>query len=258
MKKILVYSLMLILISSQSCISSSSNDQTHSKAVDHKLWNELVKAHVAANGSVNYKGFKKDKAKLDSYLKLLSRTNIKGQPKNEQLAYWINAYNAFTIDLIVANYPVKSIKEIRNAKSLIAKATGDSQVWVEKLRYAFNGEELSLHTIESKKLLKDLFDPRIHFAVNCASYSCPRLWNQAFTAANVQESMDKMAVDFINDTRKNKINASNARVSEIFKWYKNDFTRSGSLIDFLNKYSKTRISKDAKIDYILYNWSLNE
>jgi hypothetical protein len=258
MKKILVYSLMLILISSQSCISSSPNDQTPSKAVDHKLWNDLVKAHVATDGSVDYKGFKKDKAKLDGYLKLLSRTNIKGQSKNEQLAYWINAYNAFTIDLIVANYPVKSIKDIRNAKSLIAKATGDSQVWVEKLRYSFNSEELSLHTIETKKLQDELFDPRIHFAVNCASYSCPRLWNQAFTASNVQEAMDRMAVDFINDSRKNKISANSIILSEIFKWYKSDFTKSGSLIDFLNKYSKIKISKDAKIDYIPYNWSLNE
>ena len=249
---------MLILISTQSCTSGSANDQVSSNSVDHKIWDELVKSYVSPNGDVNYRGFKKDRVKLDSYLKLLSKSNISGQTKNEQLAYWINAYNAFTIDLIVNNYPVKSIKDIRNAKSFIAKATGDKQVWIEKLRYPFNGDELSLHSIESKKLLKDLFDPRIHFAVNCASYSCPKLMNRAFTAANVQQSMDKMAVDFINDSRKNKIGIGKAEISELFKWYKSDFTTTGSLIDFLNKYSKIKLKKEAKIDYIPYNWNLNE
>ncbi|WP_026899176.1 DUF547 domain-containing protein [Daejeonella oryzae] len=258
MIKTYLYIFLLILISSQSCISNSKESTTSSKPVDHKIWNELLKMHVSSNGNVNYKGFKKDRNKLDSYLKLLSSANVSGQSKNERLAYWINAYNAFTIDLIISNYPVKSIKDIRNAKSLVAKATGDSQVWVEKLRYPFNGEELSLHSIESKKLLKDLFDPRIHFAINCASYSCPRLWNQAFTAANVQQAMDNMAVDFINDPRKNKLSAKNVQLSEIFKWYKNDFTRTGSLIDFINKFSKTKISRDAEINYIPYNWNLNE
>ncbi|MEO8795999.1 MAG: DUF547 domain-containing protein [Daejeonella sp.] len=258
MKKIIFYSITFIFISFQSCLSSPIKSNNPSAPVDHKIWNELLRKYVSADGSVDYKGLKKEKSKLDSYLKLLSNSNIKGQSKNEQLAYWINAYNAFTVDLIVSNYPVKSIKDIRNAKSLVAKATGGSQVWLENLRYDFNGEELSLYNIENRKLLKELFDPRIHFAINCASYSCPRLWNQAYTAGNVQDAMNKMAVDFINDKRKNKISKQKAELSEIFKWYKGDFTRSGTLIDFINKYSKVKLSSNADIDYIPYNWNLNE
>ncbi|MBC7743805.1 MAG: DUF547 domain-containing protein [Flavobacterium sp.] len=226
--------------------------------IDHSLWEQLLKKHVSANGKVDYAGFKSDSKKLDSYLKMLSNTNLSGYSKTEKQAYWINAYNAFTVDLVAKNYPVKSIKDIRNAKSLVAKATGGSQVWIEKLRYSFDGEELSLYNIENKKLLKDLFDPRIHFVINCASYSCPRLLNKAYTTGNLENLMNQMAGEFINDHTKNNITSSSAMISEIFKWYKGQFTRNGSLIDFLNKYSTVKIKPNVEIKFLEYNWALNE
>lgn len=248
----------LLIFAFLNTCSLSDSKKAGGNSPDHAAWDALLQKHVAANGDVDYKGFKKDQAKLDAYLKQLSNTDASSLPENERLAYWINAYNAFTVDLVVQHYPVKSIKDIRNAKTLVAKAVGDKQVWIEKLRYRFNGEELSLYNIENRKLLKELFDPRIHFAINCASYSCPRLWNRAFTAANVQQAMTMLARDFINDTRKNKISRNQAQLSEIFNWYKGDFTRQGALIAYLNTYSQIKLSPNARISFIPYNWNLNE
>jgi hypothetical protein len=239
-------------------VSISPTKVSGSAQIDHSEWDKLLRKHVSNSGTVNYKGFKSDEKTLDTYLRHLSKIPIKRYPKEEQLAYWINAYNAFTVDMVVKNYPVKSIKDVRNGRSLVAKLTGSSQVWIEKLRYSFDGEELSLYNIENTKLLKNLFDPRIHFVINCASYSCPRLWNKAYTAANVDQVMDLMAAEFINDPSKNKVSAGSLQLSQIFEWYSDDFTQNGSLIGYLNKYSNIKINPGAKLNFIDYNWSLNE
>ena len=244
----------LFITSIVSCQSATSQKNPP----DHSAWDELLKKNVAKNGDVNYKSFKTDLKKLDVYLKMLSKVQASNLSKPEQQAYWINVYNAFTIDLVARNYPLKSIKDIRNAKSLVAKATGGSQVWIEKLRYSFDGEELSLYNIENKKLLKELFDPRIHFVINCASYSCPRLLNRAYTGNNLESLMSEMAREFINDRTKNKISGNKIEISEIFKWYKGDFTRNGTLIAYLAKYSSVKINPNASVSFINYDWSLNE
>ena len=259
MKTIARLSIFFLLFIGQTGQSfSSATKVSEYVKVDHSEWDKLLRKNVSDNGKVDYTGFKSDAGKLDRYLKRLSKIPITSYPKKEQLAYWINAYNAFTVDMVVKNYPVKSIKDIRNGSSLVAKLTGSSQVWIEKLRYSFDGEELSLYNIENTKLLKRLFDPRIHFVINCASYSCPRLWNRAYTADNVNRAMDLMATEFINDHRKNKISANSLQLSQIFEWYSNDFTRNGSLVDYLNKYSNIKINGAAKLNFIDYNWSLNE
>lgn len=237
---------------------SSPTKVSWTDRVNHSDWDGLLRKNVSENGNVDYKGFKSDAKKLDAYLRHLSKIQIKRYPRKEQLAYWINAYNAFTVDMIIKHYPVKSIKDIRNGRSLVAKITGSSQVWIEKLRYSFDGEELSLFNIENSKLLKGLFDPRIHFVINCASYSCPRLWNSAYTAGNVNKAMDLMATQFINDPGKNRITADALQLSQIFEWYSDDFTGHGSLIDYLNKYSKIKIKANAKLNFMEYNWNLNE
>jgi hypothetical protein len=248
----------LLLIGSKGQSFSSATKVSGSDKVDHSQWDSLLRKNVSDNGKVNYKGFKSDAKKLDTYLRYLSKIPIKRYPEKEQLAYWINVYNAFTVDMVVNNYPVKSIKDIRNGKSLVAKLAGSNQVWIEKLRYSFDGEELSLYNIENTKLIKGLFDPRIHFVINCASYSCPRLWNRAYTAGNVERVMDLMAGEFINDQSKNKITANSLQLSQIFEWYTDDFTQNGSLIEYLNKYSNNQINAGAKLNFIDYNWGLNE
>ncbi len=259
-KKIFLNLLMFTsLLSVLNCSAKSSANVIEGKTVDHTEWSTLLKKHVSESGKVDYKGFLSDKKELGNYLQLLLKTNAAELPEKERLAFWINAYNAFTVDVILRNYPVKSIKDIRNAKSLVAKATGDSQVWVENLPYKFYGNEaLSLANIENQKLLKDLFDPRIHFAINCASFSCPALDNEAYTGAKIENQLEKAAKTFLSDKTKNKISANSVELSSIFDWYKKDFTKKSDLITFLNKYASTKINTDAKIGYLKYNWSLNE
>ncbi|MBC7921639.1 MAG: DUF547 domain-containing protein [Ferruginibacter sp.] len=227
-------------------------------AIDHTPWDKLLKAHVSASGKVDYKGFVKDKAQLDAYLQSLSKVKPDQLAKEERLAFWINAYNAYTVDVIVRNYPVKSILDVRTNKSLVGKVAGDKKVFVEKLRYPIDGKEYSLYKIEKDKLLGELFDPRIHFAINCASFSCPKLLNEAYVPAKLEAQLDAQTKSFVNDPTKNKLSANNPQLSQIFDWYQKDFTRNGNVIAYLNRYADQKIDPAAKIAYINYDWKLNE
>ena len=169
------------------------------------------------------------------------------------LAYWINAYNGFTVKLIVDNYPVESIKDLGPA----LKIPLIKDVWHYKF-FKIGGQESSLDEIEHSILRKEFEEPRIHFAINCASVSCPPLLNEAFEAETINAQLDKVAKGFINDSSRNKISAEAVQVSSIFSWFKGDFTKNGDLIDFLNKYSKTKIKSNAKISFLDYDWNLNE
>lgn len=213
--------------------------------IDHSQWDQLLKKYVNDKGFVNYKGFKKDKAKLDAYLKMLSEK----EPSNhwsvqELLAYYINLYNAATVKLIVENYPVKSIKDIDGA-------------WT-KDRVSVGDKTLSLGGIENG-ILRKMDEPRIHFAINCASISCPKLLDEAYTAAKINEQLDRVTTEFINSD-KNDISANNPKVSAIFDWYAKDFTVNGKkdVIAYINQFSETKINPGATLSYKNYNWDLNE
>ncbi|MEP0710437.1 DUF547 domain-containing protein [Algoriphagus sp.] len=234
--------------------SSSVPGMAETTPPSHKAWNELLKANVSADGKVNYKGFIKEKAKLEAYLSSLSNNapDRKIWSKDEQLAYWINAYNAFTVKLIVDNYPVKSIKDL--GPSLKIPLIKD--VWHYKF-FKIGGQESSLDEIEHSILRKEFEEPRIHFAINCASVSCPPLLNEAFEAKTIDAQLDKVAKSFINSSR-NKITPDAIQISSIFNWFKGDFTKNGSLIDYLNKYSKVKIKANAKVSHLDYDWNLNE
>ncbi|WP_057937693.1 DUF547 domain-containing protein [Algoriphagus resistens] len=243
--------LSIILFSCQSSVPGMAG----TTAPSHKSWDELLKANVSAEGKVNYKGFIEEKVKLDAYLKNISENapDRKTWSKDEQLAYWINAYNAFTVKLIVDNYPVESIKDLGPA----LKIPLVKDVWHYKF-FKIGGQESSLDEIEHSILRKEFEEPRIHFAINCASVSCPPLLNEAFEASTIDAQLDKMANRFINDSSRNKITPGAVQLSSIFSWFKGDFTKNSSLIDFLNKYSKTKINPNAKISFLDYDWNLNE
>jgi hypothetical protein len=251
LKSILSTFLLFTILSCQSSVPGMAGTTPPS----HQIWDQLLKANVSSSGIVNYKGFIKEKAKLEQYLKLISENapDRKTWSKQEQLAYWINAYNAFTVKLIVDNYPVKSIRDLGpELKIPLIK-----DVWHYKF-FKIGGVESSLDEIEHSILRKEFEEPRIHFAVNCASVSCPPLLNEAFMASKLEAQLDKVARGFINDSSRNKITADNAQISSIFSWFKGDFTKKGSLIDFLNLYSKVKIKPTAKISHLDYNWNLNE
>jgi len=213
---------------------------------DHSPWNKLLQKHVSSQGNVNYDDFTRNVAALDLYLSSLSVTKPGSDwPRNEVIAYWINAYNAFTVKLMLNNYPLKSIMNVSGGKAWDLK-------FIE-----IKGEKYSLNNIEHDILRKKYADPRIHFAVNCASVSCPKLSNTAFFADGLNEKLENAAKEFINNSLKNMICASNAEVSSLFFWYKDDFTKNGSLADYLNRYSTTKLAAD-KISFKEYNWNINK
>ncbi|PWL40549.1 DUF547 domain-containing protein [Flagellimonas aquimarina] len=212
--------------------------------LDHSTWNDLLKKFVDDDGNVDYAGFKKDVASLEAYLKLLSQNAPSATwSKNEKLAFYINLYNAATVKLIVDNYPIKSIKDIPNRWK---------KEWI-----SINEKVTSLNDIEHK-ILRKMNEPRIHFAINCASYSCPKLLNSAFTEQNLERLLSKATIDFVNDKKRNRFENGTAQLSKIFRWYKNDFTSNTSLLEYINTYLDNPTSKDAKVEYLDYDWSLNE
>jgi hypothetical protein len=220
----------------------------------HDVWDKLTKKYVDKSGFVNYKGFKNDRAELNKYLELLSESSPSDKwSRNEQMAFWINAYNAFTVDLILQHYPVSSIKDIGAA----IKIPFVNTPWDIKF-IRIGGNKYDLNNLEHGILRKKFDDPRIHFAVNCASYSCPALRNEAYTAAKLDAQLDDAGRDFLRDPTKNKVSANNPQLSKLFSWYKGDFTKKSSLITFLNKYSSVKINEKADIDYMKYDWTLNE
>lgn len=212
-------------------------------APSHAIWDELLRKYVNSAGRVNYAGLKKDMNRLNEYLDLLSKNPPQaGWSRAEEMAYWINAYNAFTVKLILDNYPVKSITDIHGG-----------QPW--KVRWIKLGSKTySLDEIENGILRPKFKDARIHFAVNCAAKSCPPLLNQAWTAQNLESNFEKKAHAFVNNPAYNKISPANIQVSKIFEWYAQDF---GDLITFLNRYSKVKIKPNAKVSYLEYDWALN-
>lgn len=211
---------------------------------DHAQWDILLAKYVDADGNVDYRNFGDDIDSLNAYLDHLGQNSpTNSWTKVERLAYYINLYNAATIQLIINNYPLQSIKDIKNP-------------WGKK-RISIGTKLLSLGDIEHQ-ILRKMDEPRIHFAINCASYSCPKLLNKAYTPSTLEKQLQQMTIDFVNDKKRNRISANKVQVSEIFKWYKKDFTKNGTLTDYINKYSKTAVGPNTKIEYLTYDWSLNE
>ncbi len=215
------------------------------KFVSHNQWDALLKKHVTSNGNVDYKGFQSDRNKFYAYIKTLQE-NIPQESwtKHQTLAYWINAYNAFTVDLILRNYPLQSIKDIKDP-------------WEQRL-WKIGDKWYNLNDIEHQ-ILRKMDEPRIHFAIVCASVSCPKLQNTAFHEAMLEEQLENATKEFLSDKSKNIISENSIKLSKIFKWFAKDFkTKDSDLIDFLNQYSDVKISKNVKKSFLEYNWDLNE
>ncbi len=223
--------------------------------VDHSAYDRLLKKYVNAQGLVNYKGFKADEKDFNQYLALLSKNPPAADwSKADQMAYWINAYNAYTIRLILDHYPVQSIKDI-GSKIKIPFVTTP---WAAKF-FSIGGQQMSLDNIEHGILRKKYGDPRIHFALVCASISCPRLRNEAYTGSQLDRQLEDQGHDFLNNASKNKISKSDAQLSKYFDWYKGDWTGGGqSVVKWVNRYSTTKIDNSTDISYLDYNWNLNQ
>jgi hypothetical protein len=216
-----------------------------SQNFDYKNYDGFLQKYVSNKGNVSYDKIKANKPELDAIITQFEKTQPTDKwTKNEKLAYYINAYNVYTIKVVVDNYPTKSIKDISGA-------------WDKKI--VSNGAtKISLSDVENK-ILRKMDEPRIHFAINCASFSCPNLINNAFVPATLDKQLEAAAKSFINDKTKNTISEKEIKISEIFNWYGGDFKiNNASIIDYLNKYSTVKIDKKAKSTFADYNWALNK
>ncbi len=240
------------------------SDENNTALIDHKAWQNILGDYllVAEDNGVNLFAYGKvsneGKKQLQNYLKKMQGIDPREFNKQEQKAYWINLYNALTVQLILDNYPVKSITKL--GESIFSFGPwGDDAAQV-------NGIILSLNDIEHKILRPIYKDPLIHYAVNCASYSCPNLAAKAFTSHNINEQLTKGARDYVNHPRAVKFDDGDLVVSSIYHWYKEDFGGNDrSLVEHLKKYAKPELkgkligfSKNGgDLDHD-YNWQLNE
>jgi hypothetical protein len=245
-RSILVFILALCILSNVATIGWSE------ALVDHSLYGELLNKYVK-NGKVDYQGFKNDEPLLDQYLESLENIEINKLTRDEQFAFYLNAYNAWTIKLILGAYPgIKSIKDLGN----IFKTP-----WEKKI-VRIKGDVISLDDVEHKKLRARFKDPRVHFAVNCASKSCPPLISEPYRGSTLNRQLDSATRAFINDPKSNYLKGNQLYVSRIFKWFSEDF--NDDVVGFFLKYAEGDFKKEleaqkgkVKIVYLDYDWSLN-
>ena len=219
-----------------------------SERPDYSKWTTLLERHVTSSGNVNYKGFMDDIHDFDEFLIELREKAPQGDWSSaEKKAFYINAYNAYTIKFIITKYPVKSPKD--------CKFSG-KDLWHFKM-VLIGPQRYTLDWIENG-ILRKMGDPRIHFAINCASYSCPKLMNEAFVPEKMEQQLNQVTRSFVNDPSKNRFERESIQLSELFKWYRKDFTKEGSLLEYINQFLKNPINMDADIDFLDYDWSLND
>lgn len=208
----------------------------------HAAFSDLLKRYVSAAGNVDYVGLKKEHAALDAYITTLSaNTPSSSWSRNEKLAYWINVYNAVTLDLILDNYPLVKITDLEKGKP-----------WDKKL-VTLGDDRYTLNQIENEIIRPQFNEPRIHFAVNCAAASCPPLRNEAFVASKLEAQLEEQTRNFLRNEAYNALSGKTLRASKIFDWYGEDF---GDLVEFIGKY--INLPSGTSIEFTEYNWLLNK
>ncbi len=197
-----------------------------------------------SDGAINYKAIHSDPSSLDSLLEAAKTSSVTVDNANEYQAFWINAYNLAVIKGIIDNYPIGSPL--------------DKKGFFDKTKYELGGTSITLNDIENKKLRAKFNDARVHFVLVCGAKGCPPIISKAYTPENVQNKLEQQTIKAVNNSSFTKVSAKKVALSEIFKWYKEDFVSKGqNEIDFLNKYRKEKIQDNAKVTYYPYDWRLN-
>jgi len=240
-------------------LQSQSIREACAEMIDYEIWNKVLNSYVNSEGRVNYDGLKDNRAGLDEFIiSQIENADINNLSKNEQKAFWINAYNALTLRLIIDHYPLKfgGIRTINWGRP-----------WDMKMKVA--NRTLTLGQIEHEILRKwDPMDPRIHFAINCASISCPSILNTHFDSNKLDEQLDYAARIFVNDSQKNYLDRSTKTFhhSAILNWFEEDFLSNhpdklSYIFEYLNENDQQFIlvNKDIiKLKKIKYDWGLNK
>lgn len=226
--------------------TSSNNSTKEEQTLDfniheYKKLDAFLGKYVSTGGNVRYASIKANRNELDAIIAEFKQTDVTSSwSKNEQLAFWINAYNIFTIKLIVDNYPTTSITKIA------------AKPWEKKI-VTIGTKTYSLDYVENGIIRKQFNEPRIHFALNCASESCPILLNKAYKESNLNSLLTSQTKKFLNDTSKNSFSKKEAKISKIFDWYKADFP---DVMGFIKKYHSMDYTPKT-IAYMEYSWELN-
>jgi hypothetical protein len=220
--------------------------------VDHRLFGDLLKKYLQ-DGNVNYAGFKSEEAGLNQYLELIEKVDPETLSRNEQFAFYANAYNAWTIKLILTKYP-----DVKSIKDLGFLGTGP---WKQKV-VRLQGELVSLDHIEHDILRPRFKDPRVHFAINCAAKSCPPLRSEPFRGDILDRQLDTATRSFLNNPQNYRLEDNVFYVSRIFKWFSEDF--NDDPLGFYLNYATGDLAKrlesgrnKIRVEYLDYDWSLN-
>lgn len=238
------------------------NDAKSTRSVEHAAWDKFLQAYVTEEkdgiNRVTY-GFvtKEDQAALQAYIERLESVPVTELNRSGQLAFWINLYNALTVRLILEHYPVSSIREIDISPGLLTDGP-----WAKKLARV-EDEEISLDDIEHRILRPIWMDPRIHYALNCASIGCPNLSIKAYTAGTADKMLTEAARAFINTPRGVRVEDGRLTVSSIYDWYKADFGGTDeTVIAHIKRFAEGALENALggikKIDGYAYDWALNE
>ncbi len=246
-------------------------DEIPRSAISHEKFDRVLHDFVDRNGQVDYARLKESPRNLNDYVALIAAVSPDSHPhlfgtREDLLAFWINAYNASVIHAVTAKYPIASVGDV----GISFQKTG----FFVQQRFAIGGAQMSLYCLENSIVRERFRDPRIHFALNCASASCPTLPNRAFVPATLEQRLDQAARNFVADKRNVDIDHALrvVRLSSIFDWYESDFTKwpeaaggaSTSLLGYIERYASPSLAAELqkadgyKIKFNDYDWSLND
>lgn len=216
-------------------------------AFDHADWDAVLRVRVNDLGEFDYSGLAQDRMRFDRYLKRLAATSPDSDPAafptdEERIAYWINAYNALTVEGVLRAYPVRSVRKLDK--------------FFKQPAYELGRRTVSLDDVEHEILRKRFSEPRIHFALVCASVSCPRLAPFAFTGAKLDDQLDSRARLFVSERRNVLVDSGAVTLSKIFDWFSGDFKPAGGVPAFITAHGGPNLA-GKRLRYRSYDWSLN-
>jgi hypothetical protein len=242
-----------------------AHDPDSSLTVDHRTWDALLEKYLVRSDPSGVNLFRYgavtslDRTALEMYLDELQAVNVSALSRPEQMAYWINLYNALTVNTILEHYPVDSIKDIDISPGLFSNGPWDAKL------LNIESEKISLNDIEHRILRPIWRDRRIHYAVNCAALGCPNLQDRAYVPGEIDQMLDEAAVQYINHPRGAGIDETGRlTLSSIYKWFGEDFGKDiDQILDHIRKYASDELleklpaDKKIKVKY-RYDWGLND
>ncbi len=232
------------------------------QAIDHTLWDRFLQTYVQqGDDGINRVAYaavsSRDLNLLQQYISQLENIPIREYSRSEQLAYWVNLYNAVTVNIVLQHYPVNDIRDINISPGLFAIGP-----WGKKV-LEIDGKPVSLNDIEHRILRPIWKDPRLHYILNCASLGCPNLYSRAYQARSINELLDKAAHEYINHPRGVVFKSGKLYVSSIYSWFRVDFGNSEPaviqhLIEYASDDLARALSETTQISGDDYNWKLND